>query len=179
MLLEKDVLKICCKFAGEHPCRYVVSIKLPTMSNGSTLPLTFSFETTNRLSNVNSRLEKISKISQTLGQNKIHGQDEITVRMIKMYRWSKIKPLRSLFNNCVKQGVLCNILCNIYKFLEKDCLLNSDQSGFRPIDSSIHQFIAIALDIFTTFNTNPSLVARGAFLNLSKAFDRVWHKRPL
>ena len=99
--------------------------------------------------------------------------------MIKMYKWSKIKPLRSLFNNCVKQGVLCNILCNIYEFLEKDSLLNSNQSGFRPIDSSIHQFIAIALDIFTTFNTNPSLVARGAFLNLSKAFDRVWHKRPL
>ena len=67
MLLEKDVLKIFCKFAGEHPCRYVVSVKLPTMSNGITLPLTLSFETTNRLSNVNSRLEKISKIFQTLG----------------------------------------------------------------------------------------------------------------
>ena len=26
--LKKDVLKICSKFTGEHPCRYVISIKL-------------------------------------------------------------------------------------------------------------------------------------------------------
>ena len=28
MFLEKDVLKICSKFTGEHPCRSVISIKL-------------------------------------------------------------------------------------------------------------------------------------------------------
>ena len=28
MLLRKDVLKICSKFTEEHPCRYVISIKL-------------------------------------------------------------------------------------------------------------------------------------------------------
>ena len=54
------------------------------MSNDSTLPLTFSFETTNRLGTVNIRVEKISKIFQTLDQNKVHGQDEISVSMIKM-----------------------------------------------------------------------------------------------
>ena len=28
VFLEKGVLKICCKFTGEHPCRSVISIKL-------------------------------------------------------------------------------------------------------------------------------------------------------
>ena len=28
MVFEKGVLKICCKFTGEHPCRSVISIKL-------------------------------------------------------------------------------------------------------------------------------------------------------
>ena len=28
VFLEKDVLKICSKFTGEHPCRSVISIKL-------------------------------------------------------------------------------------------------------------------------------------------------------
>ena len=52
------------------------------MSNDSTLPLTFSLETTNRLSNVNVRLEKISKIIQALDQNKAYGYDDISVIMI-------------------------------------------------------------------------------------------------
>ena len=52
------------------------------MSNDSTLPLTFSLETTNRLSNVNIRLEKISKIIQALDQSKAYGYDDISVIMI-------------------------------------------------------------------------------------------------
>ena len=69
------------------------------------------------------------------------------------------------------------MLCgSIYEFLDKNSLLNSNQSGFRPNASSIHQLIAITLDIFTAFDVNPSLVVRGALLDLSKAFDRVWHK---
>ena len=40
----------------------------------------------------------------------------------------------------------------------------------------MHKLIAITNDIFTVFDANPSLVVRGAFLELSKAFDRVWHK---
>ena len=30
MLLGKDVPKTCSKLAGEHPCRSVISIKLPS-----------------------------------------------------------------------------------------------------------------------------------------------------
>ena len=51
-------------------------------------------------------------------------------------------------------------------------LLSSTQSGFKPNDSCVHQLISITHSIFS----NPSLEVRGVFLNLSKAFERVWHK---
>ena len=47
------------------------------MSNDSTLPLTLSFKTTTRLSNLNIRPKMISKIIQNLDQNKVHGQDDM------------------------------------------------------------------------------------------------------
>ena len=64
----------------------------------------------------------------------------------------------------------------IYDFLDQNCLLKANQSGFRPVDSSINQLIAITHNIFTAFDIKPSLEVRGIFLDLSKAFDRVWHK---
>ena len=49
------------------------------------------------------------------------------------------------------------------------------ESGFRPGDSWVHQLISITHDIYKVFDTNPSLEVRGVFLDLSKAFDKVWH----
>ena len=65
---------------------------------------------------------------------------------------------------------------SIYEFLDRNSLLNSNQSGFRPNDSSIHQLIAITHDIFTAFDANPSLIVRDAFLDLSKTLHGVGHK---
>ena len=64
----------------------------------------------------------------------------------------------------------------IYDFLDQNCRLIANQSGFRPGDSCIHQLIAITHNIFTAFDGNPSLEVRGIFLDLSKAFDRVSHE---
>ena len=61
----------------------------------------------------------------------------------------------------------------IYDFLDQNCLLNANQSDFRPSDSCEHQLIAITHNIFTAFDANPSIEVRGIFLDLSKAFDRV------
>ena len=47
---------------------------------------------------------------------------------------------------------------SIYEFLDKNSLLNSSQSEFRPHYSSIHQFIAITHVVNTAFDANPSLV---------------------
>ena len=55
-------------------------------------------------------------------------------------------------------------------------LLNSNQSGFSPGDYCVHQPLAITNDIYKAFDTNPSLEVRSVFLDLSKAFDIVWHE---
>ena len=55
-------------------------------------------------------------------------------------------------------------------------LLNPNQSGFRPSDSSVNQLLAITHEIFEAFDCNPLLEVRSVFLDISKAFDKVWHK---
>ena len=55
-------------------------------------------------------------------------------------------------------------------------LLNPNQSGFRPSDSCINQLLAITHEIIEAFDCNPPLEVRSVFLDISKAFDKVWHE---
>ena len=52
--------------------------------------------------------------------------------------------------------------------------MNRNQSGFRSGDSCVHQLLSITQEIYKAFDANSSLDVRRAFLDLSKAFDRVW-----
>ena len=64
----------------------------------------------------------------------------------------------------------------IYHFLLEERLLNPNQSGFRQSDSCINQLLAITHEIFEAFDCNPTLEVRSVFLDISKAFDKVWHE---
>ena len=64
----------------------------------------------------------------------------------------------------------------IYGFLLEENLLNPNQSGFCPSDSCINQLLAITHEIFEAFDCNPSLEVRAVFLDISKAFHKVWHE---
>ena len=55
------------------------------------------------------------------------------------------------------------------------CELSPNQSGFQPGDSTINQLICITHTIFKAFDCNPPLDVRSRYLDISKAFDRVWH----
>ena len=61
-------------------------------------------------------------------------------------------------------------------FLEENNILNSNQSGFRPNGTCESQLLSIVHDIYSLFDCHPSLEVRGIFLDISKAFDRVWHE---
>ena len=63
----------------------------------------------------------------------------------------------------------------IYEHLCNNGLLTSHQSGFRVGDSTINQLLAITHKIYTAFEEIPSKETRAIFLELSTAFDRVWH----
>ena len=54
-------------------------------------------------------------------------------------------------------------------------LLSPNQSGFRPSDSSVNQLLVIIHEIFEAFDCNPLLEVRSVFLDISKAFDKVWY----
>ena len=56
-------------------------------------------------------------------------------------------------------------LNHLTKLTNENCLLNCSQFGFLPKDSSVHQIKYIKHDVFTAFDTNPSLVAHGTFLD--------------
>ena len=64
---------------------------------------------------------------------------------------------------------------NLFTYLQENKFLSENQSGFRRNDSCISQLIAITHDIYKSFDANPFLETRGVFLDISKAFDKVWH----
>ena len=64
----------------------------------------------------------------------------------------------------------------VHKHLDLNDLLNPNQSGFRPGDSTINQSISIVHTISEAFDCNPTLEVRSVYLDISKAFDRVWHE---
>ena len=57
-------------------------------------------------------------------------------------------------------------------FLDKG-LISADQSGFKPGESCINQLLSITHNIYKSFDEGYEV--RGVFLDISKAFDKVWH----
>ena len=72
--------------------------------------------------------------------------------------------------------IIEKILNKFDNLLLDEELLTSNQSGFRPSDSCINQLLAITHEKFEAFDCNPSLEVRSAFVDTSKAFDKVWHE---
>ena len=70
----------------------------------------------------------------------------------------------------------CIIYNPIFLYLENNELLTTHQSGFHPNDSCIYQLISMIQNIYADFDQNPSLEVRGNFLDISKAFNKVWHE---
>ena len=64
---------------------------------------------------------------------------------------------------------------SLYSHLVSHELLNPNQSGFRPGDSTINQLLQITHTIFKALDCHPPLDVRSVYLGISKAFDRVWH----
>ena len=72
------------------------------------------------------------------------------------------------------QKCFVRIIYNVFLFLE-DNFLTPNESGFRPNGSCINQLLSVVHSIYLDFDYNPSLEVRGNFLDISKAFDKVWH----
>ena len=89
--------------------------------------------------------------------------------ILKNYRSISLIPVcGKFFEKCIYNS--------LYSYLESNDILSKSQSGFRKGDSCISQLLAITYEIYYNFYAYPSLETRGVFLDISKAFDRVWHE---
>ena len=62
----------------------------------------------------------------------------------------------------------------MFNFLIENKLISSiSSSGFKPGDSCINQLLSITHEIYKSFDVG--LEVRSAFLDISKAFHKVWH----
>ena len=65
---------------------------------------------------------------------------------------------------------------SLYSYFIKNNLLVNCQSGFIKGDSCVSQLLRITHTIHENLDANPSLDTKGIFLDMSKAFDKVWHE---
>ena len=66
------------------------------------------------------------------------------------------------------------IYINLFEYFIENDLISQNQSGFKPGDSCITQLISITNEIYQSFDDG--LEVRGAFLDISKAFDKIWQE---
>ena len=63
---------------------------------------------------------------------------------------------------------------SLFKFLSQNKLLTWHNSGFKPMDSAMNQLILVTHKIYTAIDNGQDVSI--AFLDISKASDRVWHR---
>ena len=89
-------------------------------------------------------------------------------QLIKNYRTISLLPI------CGK--ILEKVIFNsLYMYLNENNLITKNQSGFRPGDSTINQLLFLVNEIHEAFENPRKLEVRAVFLDISKAFDKVWH----
>ena len=83
-------------------CNTFFASQCTPVSNDSALP-----STSNSVSNV-SEDQDILKITRSLNYNKVHGYDDISIRLLKICDSSIAKPLTIIFKNCLQIATFPN-----------------------------------------------------------------------
>ena len=68
------------------------------------------------------------------------------------------------------------IFKELFNHFHQNHLFTKCQSGFLPGDSCISQLLSVVYKINSSFDCDPTIDVSGVFLDISKAFDKVWHK---
>ena len=61
----------------------------------------------------------------------------------------------------------------MFEFFVEKKLISSSQCDFKPSDYCINQLLSITHEIYSSFDE--CLEVRSVLLDISKAFDKVWH----
>ena len=62
----------------------------------------------------------------------------------------------------------------IFEYLTTNELTSDNQSGFKPGDSCVNQLLSITHEIYQSLDNGLEVI--GVFLDILKAFDKVWHE---
>ena len=90
-------------------------------------------------------------------------------QLVENYRPISLLPILSkIFERIVFK--------NLYNHLVANNLISKNQSGFRPGDSCSNQLLFLINEIHKAFDDKNCLEVRSVFLDMSKAFDKVWHQ---
>ena len=159
-----------------------------------------------RLASLDFNKEEILKIIRALNIHKTHGHDNISIRIIRICDKSLLKPSIILFQNSTKLSYYSDIwkgsnIIPVHKKNNKQLVKNYQPTYLLPIFGKIslfliifnkiyhflleekllkpnllNQLLAITREIFEAFDCNAPLEVRSVFLDISKAFDKVWHE---
>ena len=63
---------------------------------------------------------------------------------------------------------------NLYSYVYTNKFISEKQSGYKKGDSTVKQLLSITNEIYKAFDNDKEV--RAVFLDISRAFDRVWHE---
>ena len=94
---------------------------------------------------------------------------KVDKQLVKNYRPISLLPI------CGK--IFEKIIFNqLYLFFTSNNLITKNHSGFRSGDSTTNQLLTLINVIHESFDNRNSLEVISVFLDISKAFDKVWHE---
>ena len=114
-----------------------------------------------------SRIQKGEYPSEWKKANVVPVHKKGDKQLLKNYRPISLLPI---FGK-IFERIIYN---NIFEYLTTNKLISNNQSGFKPGDSCINQLLSITHEIYHSLDNG--LEVRGVFLDISKAFDKVWHE---
>ena len=158
---ENDILAIIKSLDPNkaHGCDNISIKMIKICSQSLILPLKIIFEHSLKKGKFLEKLKKANVVPVHKKEDKM---------LVKNYRPISLLPI---FGKMFER-VIYNSLFN---YFQSNRLFTPSQSGFLPGDSCIAQLLSIIHEIQTAFDENPTVDVRGVFLDISKAFDKVWH----
>ena len=159
---DQDILKIICSLNYNIAHGYDdISIRLLKICDSSIVkPLSIIFKNCLQTETFPNNWKKSNVVP-------IHKKGD--KQLLQNYHPVSLLPICSnIFEKIIFNPML--------EFLEENSLLCTHQSGFRSSDSCQSQLLSIVHDIYANFDQSPNLEVRANFLDISKAFDKVWHE---
>ena len=160
---ENDILAITKTLDPNkaHGCDNISIKMIKICSQSLTLPLKIIFEHSLKKG-------KFPEIWKKANVVPVHKRED--KMLVKNYRPISLLPI---FGKMFER-VIYNSLFN---YFQSNRLFTPSQSGSLPGDSCIAQLLSIIHEIQTPFDENLTVDMTVVFLDLSKAFDKIWHDR--